>query len=47
MYGHTPNNRQKTEGGVVRTVVVSMIGLLPMGVVSTMMLMQIFGIWTY
>ena len=39
--------RQTAEGGAVRTVVVSALGLLPMGVVSGMMLMQIFGIWTY
>ncbi len=41
------NSRQNAEGGVVRTVFVSALGLLPMGVVSGMMLMQIFGIWTY
>lgn len=40
-----PQNRQ--EGGVVRTLVVSAVGLLPMGVVSGLMLMQIFGIWNY
>jgi hypothetical protein len=42
-----PTARQNAEGGVVRTVVVSALGLLPMGVVSGMMLMQIFGYWTY
>jgi len=41
------NHRQYAEGGVVRTVVVSALGLLPMGIVSGMMLMQIFGVWTY
>jgi len=35
------------EGRTVRTVVVSAFGLLPVGVVSGMMLMQILGIWTY
>lgn len=39
-------NRQNATG-VVRTVVVSTLGLLPMGVVSGMMLMQILGYWTY
>ena len=47
MYGPNTNNRQNAQGGLIRTVVVSAIGLLPMGVVSTMMLMQIFGVWTY
>jgi len=47
MDGRTTTNNQNTEGGLVRTVVVSAIGLLPMGVVSAMMLMQIFGVWTY
>ncbi len=40
-------NRQYAESGVVRTVVVSALGLLPMGIVSGMMLMEIFGVWTY
>lgn len=35
------------EGSVVRTLLVSAVGLLPVGVVSGMMLMQILGIWTY
>jgi hypothetical protein len=47
MYRPVNNDRQKAEGGLIRTVLVSAIGLLPMGVVSTMMLMQIFGVWTY
>jgi hypothetical protein len=47
MYRPSNTNRQNAEGGVVRTVFVSALGLLPMGVVSGMMLMQMFGIWTY
>lgn len=35
------------ESSAVRTVVVSAFGLLPVGIVSGMMLMQILGIWTY
>jgi hypothetical protein len=37
---HTGN-----EGGIVRTLVVSVLGLLPMTTVSAMMLMQILGVW--
>lgn len=40
-------NRSNNEGSMVRTVVVSALGLLPVGLVSGMMLMQILGIWTY
>lgn len=47
MYRAENLNRNNAPGGVVRTVVVSALGLLPMGLVSGMMLMQIFGIWTY
>jgi hypothetical protein len=47
MYSRTDTNRQNAEGGLIRTIFVSALGLLPMGVVSTMMLMQIFGVWTY
>jgi hypothetical protein len=47
MYRAENINRQTAQGGVVRTVVVSALGLLPMGLVSSMMLMQILGIWTY
>ena len=47
MYRPVNNDHQKAEGSLIRTVVVSAIGLLPMGVVSAMMLMQIFGVWTY
>jgi hypothetical protein len=46
MYRPANVSRQNAPG-VVRTVVVSALGLLPMGVVSGMMLMQIFGYWTY
>jgi hypothetical protein len=46
MYRPANLNRHNAPG-VVRTVVVSALGLLPMGVVSGMMLMQIFGYWTY
>lgn len=34
-------------GNAARTLVVSLFGLLPVGVVSVVMLMQIFGIWQY
>lgn len=47
MYRNIAMTRQNTEGHVVRTVVVSALGLLPVGVVSGMMLMQILGVWTY
>jgi hypothetical protein len=48
MYRPATNaNRRNAQGGVVRTAVVSALGLLPMGIVSGMMLLQIFGIWTY
>lgn len=43
----TAMTRSNNEGSVVRTVVVSALGLLPVGVVSGMMLLQILGIWTY
>lgn len=46
MYRPANVSRQNATG-VVRTVVVSALGLLPMGVVSGMMLMQILGYWTY
>lgn len=39
--------RPNTDGSLVRTVVVSALGLLPVGVVTGMMLMQILGIWRY
>lgn len=32
---------------VAHTVVASAFGLLPMGIVSAMMLMQVLGIWSY
>ncbi len=34
-------------GNTIRTLLVSVVGLLPVGVVSGMMLMQILGVWTY
>jgi hypothetical protein len=46
MYRPATNNRRNAQG-VVRTTVVSALGLLPMGIVSGLMLLQIFGVWTY
>lgn len=43
----TTINRSNHENSLVRTMVVSALGLLPVGLVSGMMLMQILGIWTY
>lgn len=40
-------DNRRNASGVVRTAVVSTLGLLPMGIVSGLMLMQILGIWTY
>ena len=38
--------RPRPAGGIsIRTLLVSFLGLLPVGVVSTMMLMDIFGVW--
>lgn len=34
-------------GNAARTLIISLFGLLPVGVVSAVMLMQIFGIWQY
>jgi len=39
--------RNSNDGNAVRTVVASVFGLLPVGVVSGMMVMQMLGIWTY
>ncbi|GAA0534762.1 hypothetical protein FHS83_003101 [Rhizomicrobium palustre] len=39
-------NRSNSQNPV-RTVIVSAMGLTPVGIVSGMMLMQILGIWTY
>ncbi len=47
MYRPNTATPSQTEGHVVRTVFVSALGLLPVGVVSGMMLMQILGVWTY
>jgi len=35
------------ENSTVRTVLVSAFGLLPVGAVSGLMLLQILGVWTY
>jgi hypothetical protein len=42
-----PQGSLQEGGNAIRTFLVSMVGLLPVGVVSGMMLMQIFGVWTY
>jgi hypothetical protein len=47
MYRPAATTRPKNETSLIRTVFVSALGLLPMGVVSGMMLMQIFGVWMY
>jgi hypothetical protein len=47
MYRPAATARPYNETSVIRTVFVSALGLLPMGLVSGMMLMQIFGVWTY
>lgn len=41
------NNSRTNESSAVHTVVASAVGLLPVGVVSGMMLMQILGFWAY
>jgi hypothetical protein len=38
--------RPNTKAGLARTVVASAVGLLPAGLVSGLMLLQIFGLWT-
>jgi len=47
MYRPDPMTRTPSDGNVLRTFIVSAVGLLPVGVVSGMMLMQILGVWTY
>ena len=47
MYRPTLMTSTQSAGKSLRTLVVSAVGLLPVGVVSGMMLMQIFGVWTY
>lgn len=39
--------RRQAGGNAVRTVVISVVGLLPVGVISGLMLMQILGVWSY
>ena len=39
--------RSSNDSNGVRTFVVSAFGLLPVALVSSMMLTQMFGIWTY
>jgi hypothetical protein len=41
------NSNPQTSSSTVHTVVASAFGLLPVGVVSGMMLMQILGYWAY
>lgn len=43
----TVMTRPGNEGRTFRTLIVSVVGLLPVGLVSGMMLMQILGIWNY
>ena len=47
MYRPTMMSRNPDAGNALRTVIVSAVGLLPVGLVSCMMLMQMFGVWTY
>ena len=47
MYRPTLMTRTQNRANALRTIIVSAVGLLPVGVVSGMMLMQIFGVWTY
>ncbi len=47
MYRPTLMRRTPSDGNALRTIIVSAVGLLPVGVVSGMMLMQILGVWTY
>jgi hypothetical protein len=47
MFRTAPMTRTPSDGSALRTIIVSAVGLLPVGVVSGMMLMQILGVWTY
>lgn len=47
MYRPALMTRTPSETSPLRTIIVSAVGLLPVGVVSGMMLMQILGVWTY
>ena len=37
---------RQASGDSIRTLVISFIGLLPVGLVSGLMLMDILGVWT-
>lgn len=43
----TETTQNHNDSNAFRTAIVSAFGLLPVGVVSSMMLMQMLGIWTY
>jgi hypothetical protein len=47
MYRNAAMPSPANDTGMLRTLIVSVLGLLPAGVVSSMMLLQIFGVWTY
>jgi len=47
MYRRTLMTRTPNRGSALRTIIVSAVGLLPVGLVSGMMLMQILGVWAY
>jgi len=47
MYRPALTARTPSDGSALRTLIVSAVGLLPVGLVSGMMLMQILGVWTY
>jgi len=47
MYRPTLMTRPQSSVSALRTIIVSAVGLLPVGVVSGMMLMQMFGVWSY
>jgi len=47
MYSNAVMPSSANDKGVLRTFIVSVLGLMPAGVVSGMMLLQIFGVWTY
>jgi len=38
---------RQDRGNSTRTLLVSFLGLLPVGLVSGLMLMDILGVWTY
>ena len=47
MYRPQMMSRTPNDGTALRTIFVSAVGLLPVGLVSGMMLMQILGVWAY